>query len=144
MWLVFEKGVEIPKKGREKLQKYSSVRLHVDMRLVPDRLINKFANVPPLDIQLGDIFLIPFGAGEAGFLINEIYRNSHDRILVKGCRWHLINSPEQKRWWNSNNMLQEHPNAWWQNLRFPPNRLEEVKAPLSEEASLYLQGKRYE
>jgi hypothetical protein len=129
--LTLDAGVELPKQGREKLQKYSSVLLRSE----------KERNVPPLEIQIGDIFKIAFSGGTAGFLVNEIYADTRNHIRVKGCRWHLINSPENKRWWAKNNMLVEYPQIWWENLRFPISRLKNIEAPLSEQAKSYLKGK---
>tara|TARA_R110002012_G_scaffold233353_1_gene406513 strand:- start:16061 stop:16501 length:441 start_codon:yes stop_codon:yes gene_type:complete len=141
--LMLDNGVELPKQGREKLQKYSSVLLRPDFR---NKYQGSFTthekeSIPPLAIKIGDIFKVGFAGGTAGFLVNEIYADAGNHIRVKGCRWHLINSPEKKRWWAKNNMLVEYPQLYWENLHFPNNRLREIKAPLSEQTEAYLKGK---
>ena len=130
-YLVLIDKVKIPKRGKERLQRYSYVRLGDPAR--PNDL--------PLEIKLGDIFKVWFGSGQGGFLVNEITeRNGY--IIPNGCRWFRINSPEEKRWWGDNKFISEWPHLGWELLPYSNDyKLENMRDQLSGDAWDFLRGK---
>ena len=124
-------GIKIPKRGKEKLQRYSYVRLGDPQ--YPTQL--------PLEIKLGDLYKVWFGGGQGGFIVNEIIeRNNY--IVPKGCRWYRINSPEKDRYWGDNLYISEWPHLGWELLPYSNNyKLENMRDQLSKDAWDILRGK---
>ena len=134
-------GVELPKNGKTRLTYYSKVKvINGSMaRQIYDEN-GKQMLLPPLEIELGDIFKCYFCNGYGGFLVNQIYKNTRNQITVKGCRWYGINSPESKRSWAHNKLLQEAPLLQWELLPYTSEyKLNNFQDGLTEETSLYLQ-----
>lgn len=139
--MYIESGAMIPKTSRQRIQTFAKVRLHA-------HLANAYAsnstykNWPNcIDVELGDIFRISYGWGTAGFLVNQIYQKE-DYAYVKGCRWHKMGLPIDKRWWAKNPMLQELPLPNWELM--PMSTSDKLKIipedKISSDALAYLQG----
>jgi len=127
-----QEAKELPKSGK-RLTHYSFIRLIS---------VSDDFKLPPLEIELGDLFKIYFGTGTAGFLVNQIYKDTRNNILVKGCRLHRINEAPEKQWFASNTLLVEVPRLNWEPLRFTPSyTLMNFKEGLTSETVDYLQGK---
>jgi len=139
--MYIESGAMIPKAPRQRIQTFARARLHAHHSRMYRNNPNYVGYPNYLDVQLGDIFKIPFGWGSAGFLVNQIYeRNGY--AYVKGCRWHKISLPVDKRWWAKNSMLQELPLPRWELIPMSNSAKLQIipEDKFSSDTLAYLQG----
>jgi len=139
--MYIESGAMIPKAPRQRIQTFAKVRLHAHLAKAYASNPNYSMYPNNLDVQLGDIFRIPFGWGTAGFLVNQIYQKE-DYAYVKGCRWHKMSSPIDKRWWARNSMLQELPLPQWELIPMSNSAKLQIipEDKFSSDTLAYLQG----